>query len=400
MTMGSSPLMRSSVTVVQALANELVCCTKTVYMSALTSLRSDMRWGGDLLRPDHDRLGKPAGTLAFVDVGVAGVTVPTTGIGSWPGTDFAEAVRQTFGLWDLPYLPELPARGPGADMIGRTLALLDGFAFERSPFGWQVADRPGRDQRRAAALLRDDLDVLAEVGDGYSGRLKISLAGPWTLMASVDLARGGRMLGDHGARRDMVAMVGRAIEEFAAALVGRVPGAVPQIQLDEPLLGAVAAGGIRTESGLHRYRSVTADELRSGLRDLVSVTESTTTPLAIHSCAAAPWSLLTEAGVGALALDAGVATSRVDLDAVANHVDHGGTLWLGILDTRPGIGLPTVDALVRRAESYLKPLELGRALLGRLALTPACGLASNPDPAGAAQRLRAAAPLVAERLAG
>ena len=48
-----------------------------------------------------------------------------TGIGSLPGTDVREAlrmVRDTLGDGHLPYLPELPARGPGADIIGRVIA--------------------------------------------------------------------------------------------------------------------------------------------------------------------------------------------------------------------------------------------------------------------------------------
>ena len=48
-----------------------------------------------------------------------------TGVGSMPGTDRAEAIAMVLGeLPDLPYLPELPGRGPGADLTGRTAALL------------------------------------------------------------------------------------------------------------------------------------------------------------------------------------------------------------------------------------------------------------------------------------
>lgn len=40
--------------------------------------------------------------------------IVASGIGSLPGTDMKDAVAQTFGeLPDLPYLPELPGRGPG-----------------------------------------------------------------------------------------------------------------------------------------------------------------------------------------------------------------------------------------------------------------------------------------------
>ena len=48
-----------------------------------------------------------------------------TGIGSLPGTRPAEAARMVAGeLPDLAHVAELPARGPGADMIGRTTAML------------------------------------------------------------------------------------------------------------------------------------------------------------------------------------------------------------------------------------------------------------------------------------
>jgi hypothetical protein len=47
-------------------------------------------------------------------------------------------------LPDFPYLPELPARGPGADLAGRTAALLIDMPVETTPGGWRIAERPGR----------------------------------------------------------------------------------------------------------------------------------------------------------------------------------------------------------------------------------------------------------------
>ena len=45
-----------------------------------------------------------------------------------------------------------PARGVGADMIGRGTALLVEFYAEVQPSGWRLTDRPGRDARRAELL--------------------------------------------------------------------------------------------------------------------------------------------------------------------------------------------------------------------------------------------------------
>ncbi|MEV4195577.1 hypothetical protein AB0J65_29930, partial [Streptomyces toxytricini] len=53
------------------------------------------------------------------------MTANATGVGSLPGGDAREAAKTATGSFeDFPYLPELPARGPGADMIGRSLGLL------------------------------------------------------------------------------------------------------------------------------------------------------------------------------------------------------------------------------------------------------------------------------------
>ena len=55
------------------------------------------------------------------------------------GTDPAEAMRVVAGeLPDFPYLPELPDRGPGADLVGRTAGLLIDIPVEVTPCGWRL----------------------------------------------------------------------------------------------------------------------------------------------------------------------------------------------------------------------------------------------------------------------
>ena len=79
-----------------------------------------------------------------------------TGVGSLPGTDPREAAAVVAGeLPDLPHLPELPGRGPGADMVGRTAArcCVD-LHVDLQPSGWRLVDRPGMDERRARVVPR------------------------------------------------------------------------------------------------------------------------------------------------------------------------------------------------------------------------------------------------------
>ena len=74
-----------------------------------------------------------------------------------------EAARIIAGeLPDFPHLAELPGRGPGADLTGRTAALLVDIPVEVTPRGWRIAEHPGRDLRRARTMLSSDLDAMEE----------------------------------------------------------------------------------------------------------------------------------------------------------------------------------------------------------------------------------------------
>src|SRR3546814_8962433 len=119
--------------------------------------------------------------------------VSATGIGSMPGggardpeADNTRAYRDavTIVVGELPdviAVPELPGRGAVADMIGRTLGVLDALPADLQPFGWRLTSASGMDQRRARSLLAQDLDCVEELTQGFTGTLKTQLAGPWTM---------------------------------------------------------------------------------------------------------------------------------------------------------------------------------------------------------------------------
>ncbi len=159
-----------------------------------------------------------------------------TGIGSMPGTSPAEAIAVVLGeLPDFPHLPELPARGPGSDLTGRTAALLVDMPVETSPRGWRFALRPGRDQRHAAGLLAADLDAVQQAAEGYAGPFKIQVAGPWTLAATVELSRSqDPALADPGAVADLIASLAEGVAGHVAEVRQRIPAATVVLQLDEP----------------------------------------------------------------------------------------------------------------------------------------------------------------------
>src|SRR4051812_1782086 len=143
---------------------------------------------------------------------MAGGATPTgvaTGVGSMPGEDIDSVLGAVAdALPALPHLPELPGRGAGSDMIGRAAAQLVDLHVDLQPAGWRLVARAGLDETRARDRLDRDLDALVPALPGYDGDFKVQLTGPWTLAATLELARGGEAGGDRGAGRGPAAPPG------------------------------------------------------------------------------------------------------------------------------------------------------------------------------------------------
>ncbi len=299
-----------------------------------------------------------------------------TGVGSLPGTDVAEAQRIVLGeLPDLPHLPELPARGPGADMIGRSAGLLVELPVELYAARWRVASRPGIDLRRILDLLERDLDQMTEQADGYRGAFKLQSAGVWTLAAEIDLPVGGRMLRDPGAVRDLAASLAEGLAAHVAQVRARVPGASVILQLDEPSLPAVLAGRIPTESGFSVLPPV---EPATAIGHMREVVEAVGVPVVVHCCApGVPVELIRSAGAAAVGLDLSLVAGRdmADLDKLGEALDAGLGLFAGAAPSSAPAGTAGLTA----------------APIGAAGLTAApAGAAGAPPPASAevADRVR------------
>jgi hypothetical protein len=325
--------------------------------------------------------------------GESGASCTATGVGSMPGEDAREAARTVAGtLETFPYLPELPARGPGADMIGRTAGLLVEMYAQLEPSGWRLADRPGRDTRRSRAWLGEDLDALEEFTQGHEGALKVSAVGPWTLAAALERRSGEAMLGDPGAYRDLAASLGEGLRAHLAELRRRVPGARPVLQLDEPSLAAVLRGTVPTASGYRTHAAVDRVVVESALRELIGTAGEEGAAVVVHTCAReVPFALLRRAGAVGVSFDAGMLTERDD-EAVGEAVEGGTALFAGVV---PGVDPAAASASAALSDpagsvggvrSLWRRLGLAPALLAEsVVVTPVCGLAgASPAYARAA----------------
>ena len=300
-----------------------------------------------------------------------------TGIGSWPGSDaeeYAEALRVVLGeAPELPYLPELPGRGAPAGMTGRTLALIGDLGFDLQPAGWRLTDSRGIDHRRARSLLAQDLDHLEEQTQDFRGVLKVQLAGPWTLAATVEKPRGDKVLSDHGARRELAQALAEGVATHLADVGRRVDAAHVVVQVDEPALAAVLGGAVPTASGFGRHRVVHPPEASEALG---WVLERAGTEPWVHSCApATPWALLRGAGARGLSGDLSLLGAD-DLDVFAEALEAGERVALGLVPSTEPDTVPSESALTERVLRVLDMLGLDpQAVRDDLVVTPTCGLA-------------------------
>lgn len=298
-----------------------------------------------------------------------------SGVGSWPGTDVREAlraVRDTLpGPHGLPYLPELPGRGPGAELVGRTAGLLVGLSVDLQPSGWRFVDRPGHDARRTAALWMEDLDELAEAFDGYAGRLKVQVAGPWTLASGLALHRGERAIVDEGARRDLVGSLAEGVRIHLEQVQRLLPDTTIVLQLDEPSLPTALQGLLPTVSGFGMLRALDPQVAASGLRTVLDAAGGR--DVVIHCCATGiPLPLLRATGA-ALSVDTSLLALR-SWEGLAVGIEDGMTLYAGCVATAgvPPRSREVADTLAGTWHRLGMPV----AGLDDLVVTPACGLAA------------------------
>lgn len=322
-------------------------------------------------------------------------TPSATGIGSLPGQDMAEALRLVMGELGeppgVPFLPELPDRGVGADMVGRGASLLVDLYAEVQPSGWRMTDRPGRDYLRARSYLSNDLDLLEEHTQGYAGPLKIQATGPWTLAATVELPYGDKLLADAGAVRDVAASLAEGLRLHVGDLRKRIPGAQLIVQLDEPVLPGVLQGTVPTASGFGTLRTVEESVARDLLRTVIEgVRDSggTDTSIIVHCCAPdVPFDSLRNAGVDGISFDLSLISERHD-EVLGGLIEDGLPLFAGVVPSTAPNTVPAVTAIRDRVLVLRRLGFSAQRVAESVIVTPFCGLAgASPNWARRALKL-------------
>jgi methionine synthase II (cobalamin-independent) len=308
------------------------------------------------------------------------VFATASGTGSWPGTVARQAAEVVVGelAGAMAHLVELPARGVGADIIGRAGALLIDVAIDTVPRGYRIASRPGAVARRAVSLLDEDVDALEEAweiaGLRGSGRpVKVQAPGPITLTAELELSNGHRAITDPGAVKDITASLAEGVAVHRAAVSRRLQTPVV-VQFDEPLLPAAIAGHL---SGVTAFSPVAAIEETLATSMLDTCVAAAGAEVSVHCCGTGlPWKVLQQSGISAIAVDAGT-LQTADLEAIAEFVDSGRVVVLGVVSSSTPPRRPAVEEIAEAVVAVTDRLGFARsALRDRIGVTPACGLAA------------------------
>lgn len=252
------------------------------------------------------------------------------GLGELPGTSVFEAANIIQGeTGQLLHLPQLPARGLGADHIGRSIGLLEALNVARGPRSWMMSTRPSRLSHRTLDFINSDLDSCEEVWGTSLETIKIQVVGPWTLGARIELNNGHRVLTDRGAMRDLTEALIEGINRHKSEVARRFRAEV-KVQIDEPDLATLIDGKLEGTSTFDTIAPVRVPDINERLHRVFSEIEGSNY---LNITGQLPnWEVARGAGAGA-------GTVQVSMNQVSGneHLDgFGETLTSGI---RLGLGI-------------------------------------------------------------
>lgn len=291
-----------------------------------------------------------------------------TGLGPMPGTEPFEAARLVVGeLPDLPHVPELPERGAGAEMIGRTAALLVDLHADVVAGRWRLVPRRGRDERHAVELLERDLDAFEDAASRHPGPVKVQLLGPWSLAAGMELPRGDKVLADPGAIADLAGSLAEGVAAHVADIRSRLPKAARVlVQLGEPLLPDVLAGRVATASG---WATHPVPEPAPAEQLLASVIAAACGDGGVWCNAPRPpIGMLRRSGAAFVAFDASHLEAIPEED-LGEAIEDGAGILLGLVPP-PSKRAADIDVIAAPARRLWRRLGLGEGHWDAVVVTP------------------------------
>lgn len=308
----------------------------------------------------------------------------TTGIGSLPHRNAADACELIFRTFDIPFWPQLPNTSFREYMIPQ---YSEGMPFLRID-----------PDRQTVWIERNRSDELERFYEGWSEAAKIAISidyakglhtfigmmkgrhfdcikghttGPLTFTLGLKDSEGKAVFFDEELR-EISLMILKAKIRWQIDLLKTVSEKVI-IFVDEPILSAL---------GSSAYLGVSGDEARRLLTETVSAIREAGGISGIHCCGNADWPMVFASGADIVNFDAYdyLDTLAIYPDEIRDFFDRGGRLAWGIVPTSDAIAKENPDSVKAKFEAGMKTLgrHLPETLLQeRMLLTPSCGTGSR-----------------------
>lgn len=316
----------------------------------------------------------------------------TTGIGSLPFTDGAEAVSFLLGAHlTIPFWPQLPHRGFDEQMIpqychGMPCVRMDG---ERAIVHVDPSAKSSELETFYQRFLEEDpahfaLSLPASAGFHAFERLagtqkwpvvKGQITGPVTLCTGIHDADNNPLFADQDLRDAAVKVLTRnaqwQIERLKPFASDRV-----LMFVDEPALAAF---------GSSAYVYLSEQNVHEMLGEIFTAIHETGAVSGIHVCGNSDWGMVARSGVQVINFDAYQYGNSISLypEDIRALFNRGGSIAWGIVPTTPVVTTETAEGLTRRLKSCFDALThkgfAPELLRERAILTPSCGAGSlNP----------------------
>ncbi|WP_207841104.1 vitamin-B12 independent methionine synthase [Williamsia soli] len=304
-----------------------------------------------------------------------------SGVGSMPGLDPLRAAEISVGECEFAFLPELPARGLGADMVGRAAALLVDIPMDYAASGYRLSTRQSVMGRRSRDFLSADLDAFEEAWEraglrGTERTVKVQACGPFTLAASVELTNGHKILHDRGAWTDLVDSLAEGLRVHADEVQKRT-GSTVVVQIDEPMISRVIEGSVTPLTRFNIINPIPEQVLAEQFDNFMTVVAR---PVILHDCSAdVPWNLLARTRFTGVSVDlAQIRTA--DLDGIGQLLDEGRDVIIGAVPGTAPDPVPAAEQVAASCAELTDRIGLSRKVLAEhVVVSPACGLAGADD---------------------
>jgi len=311
-------------------------------------------------------------------------TFNTTGIGSLPHTDPAEACNVIFDSVDIPFWPQLPHRNflelmvpqysegfPFVKIKGEDVYVSKAEEPELSAFYEAVANKSGFPiSQKYAAGFYTFVDMLKEKGKRFS-TVKGHITGPLTFTLSLTDDQKRPIFFDE------------EMKELSLELLkGKVSWQVDMLKpyadnvlifVDEPILSAL---------GTSAYLGVSTEEALRMLKEIVKHIKNEGALAGIHCCGKADWPLVLSSGIDVFNYDSYFFWDTLALypKDVKTFIDNNGFIAWGVVPTTEIIREVDLQGLKQQFERGLASLEEigipGDKLRQHVLITPSCGTGS------------------------